>query len=262
MFVTRSARLFKRKMGLFRREERIHRETSGMRGVLALYAHLVCGQPKRLAINAKGIKQRLFVRLGTSDAEAYREVFLNNEYEFPTAFDPRNIVDVGANCGMTSIFYANRYPGARIWALEPETSNYQALVHNTRGYANVIPMRAALWKTDGQVETFSKWPRLSGWDKWGFRVREGVGCPALTLTTLMQQVGIETVDILKIDVEAGEKEIFDTCDWMSKVKLLAIELHDRDTPGCSEAVDSAALQHQKVQRGAMAFYTMSHSQRA
>jgi hypothetical protein len=41
---------------------------------------------------------------------------------------------------------------------------------------------------------------------------------------------------------------------MDKVRLLAIELHDRDTPGCSVAVDAAAHRHQKVQHGWMAFY--------
>ena len=244
----------RRKMGLFRNEAQIHWETSGLRGVFALYANLLCGSPKYLTLRISGSKHPLFVRLRTSDAEVYREVFLGNEYEFPITFSPRSIIDVGANCGITSIYYANRYPEATIWALEPETSNYRALVRNTRSYPNVIPVQAALWKADGQVETFSKYPRFSSWDKYGFRVRDGTGCPAFTLTTLMRRIGIETVDILKIDVESGEKEIFETCDWMDKVRLLAIELHDRDTPGCTLAVDAAAHQHQKVQHGWMAFY--------
>jgi hypothetical protein len=43
----------------------------------------------------------------------------------------------------------------------------------------------------------------------------------------MREVGIEAVDILKIDVEGADREIFSNCQWMDSVKLLAIELRDR-----------------------------------
>ena len=100
------------------------------------------------------------------------------------------------------------------------------------------------------------WPRFKKWAKWTFRVREGDGCRALTLATLMREVGIETVDILKVDIEGAECDIFSKCDWMDKVKLLAIELHDRARPGCSDAVDAAAARHfHKNERGFVTFYS-------
>jgi hypothetical protein len=74
------------------------------------------------------------------------------------------------------------------------------------------------------------------------------------MTTLMREVGIETVDILKVDIEGAERDVFSTCDWMDKVKLLAIELHDRVRPGCSDAVNAAARQHHKIQRHPVTFY--------
>ena len=69
----------------------------------------------------------------------------------------------------------------------------------------------------------------------------------------MREVGFETVDILKIDVEGAEREIFSNCDWMEKVKLLAIELHDRNWAGCSDAVDAAAQRFEKTERGFVTF---------
>jgi hypothetical protein len=71
------------------------------------------------------------------------------------------------------------------------------------------------------------------------------------LPTLRRETGVETVDILKIDVEGAEREIFSTCNWMDKVKLLAIELHDRDWPGCSDAVTG---DFEKSERGLVTFY--------
>jgi FkbM family methyltransferase len=232
----------------------IYWQTLGLPGILASLANLVFGYPDHMALTANGLKHPLYVRLRTSDAEVYRDTFLRKEYDYPITFSPRTIVDVGANCGMTSVFYANRYPDATVVAVEPEVSNYTALVRNTRGYPNVIPIHGALWNKEGQVEVFSPWPKWKEWGKWGFRVREGNGCRALTLKTLMREVGIETVDILKIDVEGAEREIFSSCDWMDKVKLLAIELHDRDCPGCSAAVNAVARHYQKTEHGLVTFY--------
>jgi tRNA1(Val) A37 N6-methylase TrmN6 len=58
----------------------------------------------------------------------FEDVILEKAYDYPIFFSPRTIVDVGANCGMTSVFYANQYPDATVTAVEPERSNYEALV--------------------------------------------------------------------------------------------------------------------------------------
>src|SRR5215469_5945413 len=118
------------------KEARICYQTLGLWGIRALSANLACGYPRHLVLTTKGIKHPLFVRLRTSDVEVYEDIILKKEYDYPTSFSPRTIVDVGANCGMTSVFYANRYPDATVVAVEPETSNYSALVRNTRAYAN------------------------------------------------------------------------------------------------------------------------------
>jgi FkbM family methyltransferase len=232
----------------------------GARGILAVSTNLLFGSPTYLPVATDEAKHPLFVRLRTSDAELFRSVFLDREYHCPVAFSPRTIVDVGANCGMTSVFYANLYPDATIIAVEPESSNFAALVKNTRDYPNIIPVQAALWCGDGQVEVFPGWPLTENWGKWGFRVRNGIGCRALTLTTLMREYGIDTVDILKIDVEGAEREIFSSCDWVDRVKFLAIELHDHYWPGCSTAVNAIMSRHLKTERGSVTFYSQCSSQ--
>jgi FkbM family methyltransferase len=252
--VSMNGNLLYKRTKIHRRNIRVYWQTLGLRGILATLANLVFAYPEYMVITAKGVKHPLSVRLGTSDVEVYRDTFLEQEYYYPTPFSPRRIVDVGANCGMTSVFYTNRYPDATVVAVEPEPSNYEALVRNTRAYPNIVPIQAALWSTDGQVEVFPPWPYWKRWGKWGFRVRNGNGSRALTLPTLMREFGMESVDILKIDVEGAEREIFSNCDWMEKVKLLAIELHDRETPGCSDVVNAVAAQCHKTVRGSVTFY--------
>jgi len=229
----------------------VYYEPFGVGGVLAILACRILGFPRRISVRTKRMKHPVWVRLRTSDVDLYKSILLQGEYEYELNFSPRTIIDAGANSGMTAIFYANKYPGATIVAVEPEPSNFSALVKNVSSYPNVIPIHAALWHEDGQVEVFPPGPRKS---KWGFRVRPGHGCRAVTMRTLMHEAGIESIDILKVDVEGAEREIFSNCDWMDRVKLLAIELHDQFRPGCSDTVNAMTHGFTKTERGTLTFY--------
>lgn len=58
----------------------------------------------------------------------------------------------------------------------------------------------------------------------------------ITISKLLQDSGFEEIDLLKIDIEGAEKEVFGAADvdeWLSKVRILTIELHDRMKRGCS-----------------------------
>ena len=80
-------------------------------------------------------------------------------------------------------------------------------------------------------------------DKSGIQVRagEGGGVRALTIPEL---AGKQKIDILKLDVEGAEKELFEHDPaWLANVGVLMIELHDRFKPGCSKALYSALVRH-------------------
>jgi len=102
---------------------RVYWQILGLRGTLATLANLVLGFPEHMTITPEGVRHPLFVRLGTSDVEVYRDTFLKEEYSYPIHFSPRTIVDVGANCGMTSVFYANRFrnPSSSRWSQRRRT---------------------------------------------------------------------------------------------------------------------------------------------
>lgn len=54
-------------------------------------------------------------------------MLLNAEYAWDTAVRPRVIVDAGANIGLASLFFANKYADAKIIAIEPEEHNFKIL---------------------------------------------------------------------------------------------------------------------------------------
>jgi FkbM family methyltransferase len=192
----------------------------------------------------------------TTDHLAYAQVLLGREYEFDLPFSPRFIVDAGANIGMTSLYFAHRFPRAKVIAVEAEASNFDVLTRNVRPYPSILAIHAALWSRDGEI-SISELDITSGHGgEWAFFAHEGPGVKvrAITMPTLMKENRIPCVDLLKVDIEGAEKEVFEACDWMRNIRCLMIELHDRFKPGCSEAVNSAAQGYSRIRRGETTIY--------
>jgi hypothetical protein len=74
------------------------------------------------------------------------------------------------------------------------------------------------------------------------------------MQTLLKEIPGGSVDLLRIDIEGSEKEVFESCDWISDVRRLMIDLHDRIKPGYSEAVNSVIQGFRNLQRGGTTLY--------
>jgi hypothetical protein len=56
----------------------------------------------------------------------------------------------------------------------------------------------------------------------------------------MEEHHLDSIDILKIDIEGAEKEVFAARPaWLARIKMIAIELHDSKNIGCSRAFYTA-----------------------
>ena len=176
-------------------------------------------------------------RPGSSDQEVFHQVFFSKEYAVELG-TPNFIVDAGAHIGISSLFFASRYPHAQILAIEPESENFKLLCRNTRRYGNISPLQAGLWSKKG-------WLRINNEtdEPWSFRVSEvekESGIAAINMEFIFEEYNTPKIDILKIDIEGAEIEVF--CDrpkWLQNVTNLIIELHDRFQPGCKETLESA-----------------------
>jgi FkbM family methyltransferase len=230
-------------------------ELCGVRGVCSVASFRVCGRPGELAIVPPRSSHPVHLRIDTSDFCAYRDVliFRSKSYDpdIPD-FSPKTIVDVGAHIGMASILFALKYPTARIIAIEPERSNFAALVRNTAPYKTITPIHAALWREDGEVTLGPSNAHPKGAyqivEKGLQRIR------AITMDAVMRETGIQTIDLLKVDVEGAEIEVFESCPWIRNVGIIAVELHDRVRSGCSSVVKRAASGLPCDQRGEVTFF--------
>ena len=142
---------------------------------------------------------------------------------------PTFIIDGGANIGIASLYFLNRYPAARVVAVEPNPANFEILVKNLAPYAKrVTLLRGAIWKSNGRLHLELRQ------EEWATRVRADEGdqsgsVEAFTLPALIAY-GNGTVDLLKLDIEGSEREIFglEAQQWLPSVRNIAIELHGKE----------------------------------
>ena len=182
------------------------------------------------------------VRVPSSDVSTYKQVFVEKEYDFEVVKQPKVIVDAGANIGLASIYFAGIFPDARIIAIEPEESNFELLKKNVSPYRNITAINAAVWNENKRISLVDP-----GLGKWGFMTQErgeerevlGSSChdvEAITIEKLMKEFQIDHIDILKVDIEGAEREVFaDSSAWIGKVDVLIIELHEHLKSGCNRS---------------------------
>ncbi len=170
-----------------------------------------------------------------------KPIFRYREYSLPMKdFSPRFILDCGGNIGMSAVFFANIYPEAKIISLEPDPNNFKLLKLNTSPYPNVECRHCALWDKETNVEVFGINP--AAFRTYEVDDDEPNAIRTTTVAKLLAESGFDEIDLLKVDIEGAEKEVFganDVHDWLSKVKVIAIELHDRYKFGCSKALFGA-----------------------
>lgn len=226
-------RKIKRKM---RRLLRYPRNIEGYAGYLCMLDELL-GQEHVRPITINGYQ--VHVRTNTPDLDVAISCLCEKEYDHIRLSAPKTIVDAGANIGTSSIFFAIKYPGARIFAIEPEAGNFKLLTENTKNYNNIVTIRAALWGDDC-TRTIQN--RFTG--HWGYTVSEttnkiastGQDVNCMTMTSLIKKYGIESIDLLKMDIEGGEKDVFENAQgWIDCVDTITVELHDRICMGCDRA---------------------------
>lgn len=124
------------------------------------------------------------------------------------------IFDIGANVGIFSVTAAAANPRASIHGFEPVDRVYQIYKRNLtkNRFRNVTTNMCAMADFDGKIElfvppgatpTYARTKRL----KKGGRIRP-VRIPAITGDSYMRKRGLTRLDLIKIDTETTEPQVF------------------------------------------------------
>ena len=201
----------------------------------------------------KGILHPIDLSNYTADVTTLFQIMFNNEYGIADKIDPSSIIDCGANIGLSAVWFANTFPNARIIAIEPDVNNFVYLQKNAKNYPNITCLNKAVWAYETSVSIIDK-----GTGNWSFQTQESKiktkdDTIAISIPKVMDEFKIDYIDILKIDIEGAEKELFSKNyeSWISNIGVIAIELHDNIDENISSLFYNAISKrtHKKYNNG-------------
>lgn len=189
--------------------------------------------PNLQPINRYGVKiagQAIDVALRpyAGDFFVWHEVFGGRFYEMPAEWRPRvrTVLDLGAHVGMTALFQLETLPGVRVVCVEPSPHNAALLRGNLQSFgARAAVIEGAVGGQSGEVHI-----DVGGWS-WGGRTDAspgtGYAVRCYTVDEIMRKARLDSIDLLKIDVEGAEAAVFANCDsWIGAVGSIMIEIHE------------------------------------
>lgn len=159
---------------------------------------------------------------GAGELAVLRGVLLEREYE--AQGEPATILDLGANVGLTTLFFRRRYPAARIVAVEADPRTYERLRRNVSGLSDVSTLNRAVAGTDGRMAFYSARQSISSSLARRSPLDIAVEIDCVTVQGLMERFGIDRVGLLKMDIEGAEFEALAAAP-LDRVDELIAEIH-------------------------------------
>lgn len=143
-----------------------------------------------------------------SEYHTFKGTLTQEEFDFLKShpMGSGTIIDVGANLGMFSNLVARLQPGRRVVAFEPGPSTFPALEANVARNGGLVEChRLALSDRDGEI-TFAMRENARANSSISTD-GNGVTVPTRTLDSVMEELGVTEIGLLKIDTEGFEAQV-------------------------------------------------------
>lgn len=211
----------------------VYRSTGPTRQILKRVAYLnylwlkwqLHGIPRYIDCQATVHGWNLSIPDSASFLFSYREMFVDAIYAFRSGNPNPRILDIGANIGLSILFFKTLYPGSHITAFEADPHIYAYLTRNVHGngYSDVHLINKAVWDQATTLSFFS----------------EGADGGQVVLQQQSDVIQVESVDIaafldrhsfdfLKIDIEGTEEVILPACQkQLANIPLIFVEYHSK-----------------------------------
>jgi FkbM family methyltransferase len=192
--------------------------------------------PVDIVLGGKRYPVRLHTR---TELDVLEEVGIDDEYGSTDEIAAKTIVDLGAHVGLATLRLLAKRPGAKAIAVEADPVLIPRLRENLAGLPVEI-VHAAIGPDVGERDFYrsdiSSWGNSLEKQEW---FQDAVKVPTTTLDALLDAQGIEAVDLLKVDIEGAEWELF-AADPQARAKAIVGEVHARKGRAPHELVDRLA----------------------
>jgi len=183
---------------------------------------------------------QLYYRPGSSDPWAIYNHLMKprerDEYapprEFPLAREAvRTVLDIGANVGVTALYFSQIFPNAQIYAFEPAPDNFAVLARNVANCERIRAFNFGLGADDATLELFASDNPVNfgGYSLHaaGSDTSKKVSIAVRCVASVLEEILVEKVDVIKIDTEGAEWDILTAFpeSVVQSAKYITGELH-------------------------------------
>jgi FkbM family methyltransferase len=197
-------------------------------------------RPSIYRLHPRSMAHPLRLRGGRADFFVFGQIFIDQEFAPVRPLDISNIVDLGGNIGLASVWFLNTFPHAKLVVVEANTDNDASLEANIHPFGDrATVVKGGVWWRQTPLALVRRQNESDAY------VREAVpgDDPSILIDgwdipALMARGGLAYIDLLKVDIEGAEVDLLlhDAERWLPLVRNLSIELHG---PECEAALDHA-----------------------
>jgi FkbM family methyltransferase len=219
---------------------------------------------KAKAYSIPGFVGPIHLRDCVGDHATFWQCLVQNQYDFSRFPQARRltdkydtlvkmgqtplIIDCGGNIGLSALWFARKFPKAKIYVVEPDEANFELLGLNISMFGDrVTAIRGGVSNEPGNLTIVN--PR-SGPS--AFRVQrtgatdlpDSIDC--YTINQICELAEITDPMIVKIDIEGSQEHLFaGNTDWVNRADLITLELDDWQLPwqGTSRSFFSCLSQY-------------------
>lgn len=201
------------------------------------------------AYNVPGYDSPIYIRNCVGDHSILWQCLVMNQYDFSKYPQSKRIsarytdmvnsgatpviIDCGGNIGLSAIWFAEQFPAAKIFCVEPEESNFLMLQRNIQRFeGRVVAVKGGIWSEPGTLDIVNPDAGPSA-----FRVQlqekpsseNTIRC--YTMNELLSEANTSEPLIVKIDIEGAQADLFSkNTSWVGHSNLIILELDDWQFP--------------------------------
>lgn len=190
----------------------------------------------------------------SSDYDMVKQVLIDGEYKIPTTFfiaqnlQPKHIIDAGSNIGSTTIYLKHIFPKSKVYCIEPDPDNFVLLQENVEDYVSdgsVVLYKAGLMAKSGlNLIVKDDFRDKSSCARQVAVSDEISGLKSITISEIIKENSIDSIDLLKIDIEGAETFLIEEesdVSFLKKTRCIAIEIHNEYK--CRDAIYELLISH-------------------
>jgi FkbM family methyltransferase len=184
----------------------------------------------------------VYYRPGTTDPLVIQQVLLKTgrkaEYYLPPRLKPDVILDIGSNIGASILYFQQQFPEAKIVGFEPHPETFKILERNVANLTLISVYNYGLGAENSRVTIETESVNFGAFSTKGRARGQGVTrgsveCEIRRADDVLREIGIEKIDLIKIDCEGAEADVFKALPGkiLGQCQWIVGELHDASAFG-------------------------------